>query len=127
MGATEKCRAALRRLPWFRQLLWIIDILLGLLELFLPFPFWGRLLSWLVIAIGNHIITPKVVRKVLAGIATFRQNNYGCHAFLCRSFNGDHTQPNGVACRERVTGRVQGRWQERALPTGIQPCRARFG
>jgi hypothetical protein len=67
----EKCRAALRRSAWFRQLLWIIDILFGLLELFVPFPFWGRLLSWLVIAIGNHIITPKVVRKLLEGNLSF--------------------------------------------------------
>jgi hypothetical protein len=39
-------------------LLWGIGLLLGTLELFLPFPFWACLLVWLASAIANQIVAP---------------------------------------------------------------------
>src|SRR5947208_4594292 len=67
----SRIAAAFRSSRWFHRVLWIIDGLLGLLELFLPFAWWARLLCWVLTIIANHIITPKIFKKIFMADLSF--------------------------------------------------------
>ena len=97
MLGIEKWRTALPRSRWFHYSLWIIDLVLGVLELFLPFPFWARLLVWLVSVIGNHIVTPKIFeKKVFEGRLSFHGE------LLARHFTALPLDPNVLAVHTQI-------------------------
>jgi hypothetical protein len=63
----------------FHWALWIIDGLLVLLGLFMAFPWWASLLCWVVIVIANHIITPKVFKRIFMADLSFHGELLACH------------------------------------------------
>src|SRR6516162_5514619 len=101
MFGIEKWRATLRGSPWFHYLLWVIDILLAGLELFLPFPFWVRLLVWLASVVGNHVFTPIIFRKLLQSSLSFHGELVPHHFTplpLDRDVLNTHTQIGLLSC-----------------------------
>jgi hypothetical protein len=67
----SRVAAAFRGSRAFKWALWIIDLLFGLLGVFLPFPWWVSLPCWVVVVIANHIITPKVFERIFMADLSF--------------------------------------------------------